>query len=243
MHRFVGFNKIFIFVSVLETHFYHRTMQHEDIMLNKDIPRKLGIYKLTNMINNKIYIGKSNNLYKRISNYKYASHNQVICYAIKKYGWENFDVEILQDYDNTDNNTLLALETAFIDYFNSTDKNIGYNICLFSNDRTGIKVSKETKLKLSQINIGKYLGNKSGTFGRKHTEEEKQKMKIARAKQDRTSTKKSIRQIDLKTNQLIKIWDCASNASKFLIGRPTAHITDNCRGRIKSAYGFKWEYS
>ena len=54
------------------------------------------IYQITNLINNKIYIGQTNNIKKRWSNHKNCnSPKMVIAKAIKKYGVENFKFEIL----------------------------------------------------------------------------------------------------------------------------------------------------
>ena len=54
------------------------------------------IYQITNLINNKIYIGQTNNITKRWSNHRCAnSPNMIIAKAIKKYGIENFKFEIL----------------------------------------------------------------------------------------------------------------------------------------------------
>lgn len=57
------------------------------------------VYKITNLINNKIYIGITNNYKKRwaneCSNFNDKSKMQVINYAIQKYKKENFKFEIL----------------------------------------------------------------------------------------------------------------------------------------------------
>ena len=54
------------------------------------------IYQITNLINNKVYIGKTNNIQKRWSNHRCCSDpDLVIAKAIKKYGVENFKFEIL----------------------------------------------------------------------------------------------------------------------------------------------------
>lgn len=54
------------------------------------------IYQITNMINQKNYIGQTNNIVKRWSNHRCISNpNMVIAQAIKKYGVENFKFEIL----------------------------------------------------------------------------------------------------------------------------------------------------
>jgi len=55
------------------------------------------IYKITNKINGKFYIGKTvSSLEKRISSHKKDRRNITpLTRAIDKYGWENFDVEVL----------------------------------------------------------------------------------------------------------------------------------------------------
>lgn len=123
-----------------------------------------GVYKLTNKINNKIYIGKSIDLSSRFYRYKRNENkNQLISRAIKKYGWNNFEVEILADYGPKPSGEiaitsldweLKALETSFIDYYNSINRKIGYNVCLFASDRTGTKQSKKTREKISKAGKG-----------------------------------------------------------------------------------------
>jgi group I intron endonuclease len=121
------------------------------------------IYKLTCNINGKIYIGKSVNLYNRVAGHKRCGKiEKTTCplqLAIKKYGWCNFSVEILELYDNfdkvRDNKHLLERETYYIDLFDATNTTIGYNICKFSNDRSGVKCSEETKRKISISNTGR----------------------------------------------------------------------------------------
>jgi group I intron endonuclease len=82
----------------------------------KNIPKKPGIYKLTNKINNKIYIGKSNNLYKRIIIHRGAYYNSLICRAIRKYGLNNFEWEVLYQSINRDH-TLNVMEPYFIEEY------------------------------------------------------------------------------------------------------------------------------
>ena len=54
------------------------------------------VYQITNLINNKQYIGITNDYKKRWSNHKcYNNPDMVIAKAIKKYGVENFKFELL----------------------------------------------------------------------------------------------------------------------------------------------------
>ena len=79
------------------------------------------IYKTTNLINGKIYIGQDSN-----NDAKYLGSGLLLNYAIKKYGKENFIKEILQTCESKSD--LNKFEKHWIQEFNSTDKRIGYNI-------------------------------------------------------------------------------------------------------------------
>ena len=126
------------------------------------------IYKITNEINGKIYIGKhsTDNL-----NDGYMGSGVVLRQAIKKYGVENFTKDIIEFCDKEVE--LNDLEKHYIDKYKSTDKSIGYNLTPggdgYSVGHTswlkGKHVSEETKRKISEANKG-----------RKHTEEEKKKL-------------------------------------------------------------------
>lgn len=62
------------------------------------------IYKVTNLINKKVYIGQTIDLEQRKRNHKSESYNQkssgykyAFHSAIRKYGWDNFTWEILEE--------------------------------------------------------------------------------------------------------------------------------------------------
>ena len=79
------------------------------------------IYKTTNLINNKIYIGKDKH-----NNLKYLGSGTAIKLAIKKYGKNNFIKEIIEEC--FDDNILNEREKYWINKFNSTNRKIGYNV-------------------------------------------------------------------------------------------------------------------
>lgn len=79
------------------------------------------IFKITNKINNKIYIGKDSRNRK-----SYYGSGTLINFAIKKYGIENFDKEIIDTANTLEE--LNQKEIYWIDFYNSTSVNFGYNI-------------------------------------------------------------------------------------------------------------------
>lgn len=134
------------------------------------------IYKTTNLINNKIYIGQ-----KRSDTFleeKYLGSGHMLQKAVHKYGKDNFKVELL-DYAET-KNELDQLEIYYIDLYNSTNVNIGYNIAKggqggnlgnqvcqkISNSLKNHFVSEETKEKIRQTQLSKH-------YHVKHSEETK----------------------------------------------------------------------
>ncbi len=94
----------------------------------------IGIYKYTNKINGHIYIGQSINLEARQYAHKSSAFNEIakdynsqFHQAIRKYGWENFDYEIIAELtpDEYTKDGLDALERYFIKYYDSFHN--GYN--------------------------------------------------------------------------------------------------------------------
>lgn len=103
--------------------------------------RKFVIYKITNLVNGKIYIGKTSRFEKRKKGYyqkslgKYKKESRIskslITQALQKYGFENFKFEIIEEVLTPE--ILNEREKFWIRTFNSVDKSIGYNIALGGN--------------------------------------------------------------------------------------------------------------
>jgi group I intron endonuclease len=134
---------------------------------NSVYPNKAGIYKLTCVDNGKVYIGKSVNIRRRMIAHKYSATRPNkyghFVNAITKHGWESFKFEVVEIFENfdkiQDNSSLLERESYYIKLFDSTNRNKGYNICEYSNDRTGIPVSEETRKKIGLGNLGKTVSD------------------------------------------------------------------------------------
>ena len=82
------------------------------------------------MINNKVYIGQTTkSLEQRLKTHKRdsISKNSYFYQAVRKYEWDNFSAEIIED-NITDIDTLNKREQYWIKYYNSfLDKTKGYN--------------------------------------------------------------------------------------------------------------------
>ena len=81
-----------------------------------------GIYKVTNKINGKVYIGQSVDIGKRWRQHMTAKDDIYFHKAIQKYGVENFQWEIIEKCKKKD---LDERESYWIEYYDSYNK--GYN--------------------------------------------------------------------------------------------------------------------
>ena len=105
------------------------------------------IYKFTNRINGKVYIGQTYNLQTRLNSHKSKALNTKNKFynAVRKYGWENFEFSILSTITaNTKEelSTLLdKLEIEYIRQYNSYKS--GYNSTLGGHSKRGYKLSEE----------------------------------------------------------------------------------------------------
>lgn len=146
-----------------------------------------GVYKITNSINGKVYIGQSINIYARWKDHVHSlNRNDSRCILLQrawnKYGEENFSFEILELCPE---NMLDEVEIKYIELYDSC--NNGYNI--ESGGNANKHLSEETKQKLRESHLGKTMsdetkkkmsesrkGNKNPMYGKKHTDETKKKI-------------------------------------------------------------------
>ena len=89
-----------------------------------------GIYKITNLINNQLYIGKTNNFERRWKDHQrlafsegHKEYDKTLYKAIRKYGIENFSFEIIEELE--DYSIAGKREQYWISYYNSYYN--GYN--------------------------------------------------------------------------------------------------------------------
>ena len=114
----------------------------------------IGIYKITNKLNGKVYIGQSIDIDTRWRQHINAKDNVAIHNAIKKYGKENFKFEVLLECPA---DMLNVWERDMIALYDCISPN-GYNL---TEGGEGYQCSEETRRKMSEVNKGKHLSEET----------------------------------------------------------------------------------
>ena len=95
-------------------------------MYKKNNMQRWGcVYRLTNTVNNKVYIGKTVHFKERMWKHKSGKLNTPLSQAIQKYGWDIFKQEIL--IDEVPEEDLPHLEQSYMEVENTVVPN-GYNL-------------------------------------------------------------------------------------------------------------------
>jgi len=146
---------------------------------------KTFIYKITNTINKKLYIGKTtaqnpiNRWYRHLSIAKnkttFNRAYQLVHKSINKYGKKNFTFEVIEECSSE----ALGLdrEKFWIDFYKTNvlkyGSVFGYNLTEGGDGSSGFKHSKSARAKMSRDRKGTRLGEENTFFGKHHSEKSK----------------------------------------------------------------------
>lgn len=134
-----------------------------------------GIYRITNLVTKKIYIGSSKNLKHRFYIHKYrlrkGNHsNPHLQSAWNLYGEDSFLFEVLEGLDEG----LRERKQTIIEQTKCLDRTIGYNIALTTDcPMDGRNHSEESIEKMREAKTGE----NNNFYGKNHTEETKRKLR------------------------------------------------------------------
>lgn len=186
------------------------------------------VYKLTNKINGKVYIGMTlQNPIKRWKNGR-GYNSAVFCQDIKRYGWDSFDREIL--IENAKREEAQEIEKKFIKLYKSNNPDCGYNVTK-GGDGGGMLNHNHSDCAKAKISEAR---KKAG-----FTEEHKKHISEAKRGVNHHFAKKVYQ--FTKNGEFIREWEYMSQATKELrINK--ANIGEVCKGNRKSAGGFVWKY-
>ncbi|MFJ5713724.1 GIY-YIG nuclease family protein [Neobacillus sp. NPDC093127] len=130
----------------------------------------VGVYKITNKINRKFYIGSSKDILLRwkdhINDYNRNNHHsRYLQNSWNKYGEEAFHFEIIHETDEQEE--LVPLEQAYLDMLTPWKRDIGYNVSKYADCALrGRKRLMSSRLKQS---LG-VRGVNNHFFGKTHDE-------------------------------------------------------------------------
>ena len=208
------------------------------------------IYKITNLINNKIYIGQTTrSLEERWRLHKRSKSCRAIYSAILKYGINNFKIETVCECLTIEE--LNIKESEYIQLYKSISPN-GYNLRGGGNNNF---LSEETKLKISNANkgqiswcAGKKLGPKSELIKQKISQaklgkcpnvSKEGKIKQLNALLSYTKSKRKSVISECKTTGIITIYQSIVDATKE--GFSQSEISKCCKFEFKK-YSHKNKY-
>ena len=207
--------------------------------------KKFFVYMHRLKEDGRVYIGQScsSSLGERSGSNGYRYKGCTKFYnAIQRYGWDAFDHIVLAD--NLTLEEANQLEASYITQYDSI--NNGFNI--YEGGRNHL-YTVEQRYQMSE----RMKGEKNPNYGKPRSEETKQKIGKANAisqigNKHSEATKEKIRKSHQKDIPIIcvetgKIYSCPSEASWDVHQtRNAGHITEVCKGKRKTAFGYHWKY-
>lgn len=210
------------------------------------------IYKITNNINNKIYIGKTeNSIEKRFREhcmdaFRDRNEKRPLYAAMRKYGIENFHIELVEETDNPEER-----EIYWIGYYDGYTK--GYNATIGGDG----KLLYDHNLIATKLKEGKYANEVAKEIGccvdivyqvAKNNNIELKN----RGNEDFIQKRKSISAFSKQNNEFQKSFESTAAAAQWcyenqkcstLNSGVRSHIAEAANGKRKSAYGYIWRYN
>ena len=205
------------------------------------------IYKIINQINDKCYIGKTEfSIEKRFKEhcqeaFRERSEKRPLYAAIRKYGIENFKIYLIEETNSPEEREIYWIEffQSFKWGYNATKggdgrKYLDYDIIEATYKELQNEKAVSEKLNISKDSVRNVLHLRNIQIFTSEQVNQKQFGKI-------------INQYDLNDN-FIQSFPSAKKAAESL-GKITgtskgasSHITDVCKGKRKTAYGYKWKF-
>ena len=209
------------------------------------------IYKISNDINDKLYIGKTlytieRRWYQHKNNAKSRkdlSHIPLYS-AMNKYGIEHFQIEEIEKVD--DEKQLSAREQYWIKFYDTYHN--GYNasiggdgLQLYDYDYIWELWEQGNTIKQisSQVPCNDYVVRTVLDIHNVSTQERKLRSEY-RQKESHAPYRRKVNQIDIETGKVIHTYSSVREAALAING-DNSNLSHACKNKRK-AYGYKWEY-
>lgn len=204
------------------------------------------IYKITNLINSKSYVGKTNGcIFVRLKQHisesaKVRSINRPLYRAFNKYGVSNFSIELIEEVAEEE---ATAREIYWVREFDTYKT--GYNATIGGD--TGSFINKELVVKTyTELGSGAAVARKLGCS----ISSVYNILSYCNVANKGAGFSQRIGVVGLKDNKELEfdsMLAAATYIKSVLSNKTTAikmtqHISLCCRGIRKSAYGYKWKY-
>lgn len=210
------------------------------------------IYKITNTVNGKVYIGKTMLTVKERwrehckDSIKERCKDRPLYRAMRKYGKDRFTIEQLEECDEK---VLSDREIYWIDQYRSF--RCGYNATLGGGGKSYIDYDKivDTYQKIgNQREVARTLKVDTETVRKALEFRHVETMSRATVIRNLCGNKVQMFSLD---DRYIKDFPSARDAAKFAtagksiksLDGAAIHISEVCKGKRKTAYGFKWKYA
>ena len=187
------------------------------------------VYKHTNKLNGKIYIGITCQKPEHRWGNGRGYNGQRFGFAILKYGWDGFEHEVL--YSGLSELQAKILEVSLIHYYKSADRKYGYNV-----SEGGDIISDKTRKKIGKAQ----KGAKNHMYGKHHSDEARKRISEAQKGANHPKSKSVICTTTGfafgSTREAGRYYNVANN-----------NICSCCRGKLKSAgklngEPLRWKY-
>lgn len=196
------------------------------------------IYMYINKINNKKYIGQTKQFppEKRWKNGKGYRNCTYLDNAIKKYGWENFEHIILEQFED-DQEYANTQEKYYIQKYETNNIQKGYNITEGGTDSISENaLPAALKWMQEHPDFGKARAQDMLKWQQEHPQEAYE-MRLKNIKKATEARKRKVRCIETGI-----VYESASEAARQVPGTNQSKICMVCRGQRNICGGFHWEY-
>ncbi len=209
-----------------------RKIKFELKIENEDVLKSVGVYKITNKVNNDCYIGSSDRNFKErfkehcryYEQYKEGTKRNMhpkLWAAYDEFGIENFTVEIVEILDGKTDEEILQREEYYIHLLKPV-----YNICLYPTQsgkpNLGRKLTYEWK---------EHIAEKSSQY--KHSEET-----LAKVTKKNKENAVKLKMINVNTNEELTFNSIVEAAKHFEI---TSYVIQTAYNRSKQWHEWKIE--